>query len=165
MLFRCYKWIHSRVQGDEPCFKCLICVEQRFNNIKKLQCHKRDELSHSRYVEKKLWFWLINCTQLKIILILDFFLASLFLQQNVVALIEGSHTQMSACTLSTVTGIPLIRLHGNNEAFVQCQHALQMSASYKTYSHATLDILNTFQWIKMALVFDGKKSLIVASIY
>ena len=84
------------------------------------------------------------------------FSASVFLQQNVVALIEGSHTTTSACALSTVTGIPLIRLHGNNGPFDQCQKAVQMSAGYKDYAHATLDILGTFQGERIALVFDGK---------
>ena len=87
------------------------------------------------------------------------FSASVFLQQNVVALIEGSNSKISACALSTVTGIPLIRLHGNSRPLDQCEHAVQMSAGYKAYANATLDILNTFQWTKIALVFDGKKSL------
>ena len=86
----------------------------------------------------------------------NLFPASVFLQQNVVALIEGSHPTTSACALSTITGIPLIRLHGNNEPFDQCQKAVQMSAGYRDYAHATLDILNTFQWERIALVFDGK---------
>ena len=86
----------------------------------------------------------------------NLFPASVFLQQNVAALIEGSHTTTSACALSTVTGIPLIRLHGNNGPFDQCQKAVQMSAGYRDYAHATLDILGTFQWERIALVFDGK---------
>ncbi|KAJ7337781.1 hypothetical protein OS493_007937 [Desmophyllum pertusum] len=80
--------------------------------------------------------------------------ASLLLQQNVVALIEGSHTKTSACALSTVTGIPLIRLHGDSRPFDQCQKAIQMSPGYRDYAHATLDILNTFHWENIVLVFD-----------
>jgi len=81
-----------------------------------------------------------------------------FLQQNTVALIEGNHTK-TACALSTVTGIPLIRLHGNNSPFYQCEKAIQMTAEYRDYAKATLDILDTFHWEKIALVFDGKYSL------
>ncbi|KAJ7337780.1 Glutamate receptor ionotropic, delta-1 [Desmophyllum pertusum] len=81
--------------------------------------------------------------------------ASLLLQQNVVALIEGSHTKTSACALSTVTGIPLICLHGDSRPFdLQCENAIQMSAGYRDYAHATLDILNTFGWENVVLIFD-----------
>ena len=89
--------------------------------------------------------------------LINLFSASVFLQQNIVALIEGSNSKISACALSTVTGIPLIRLHGNSRPLDQCEHTIQISAGYKAYAHATLDILNTFQWTKIALVFDGKK--------
>ena len=34
-----------------------------------------------------------------------------------------------------------------------------MSAGYRDYAYATLDILNTFQWNKIALVLDGTNSL------
>ena len=66
--------------------------------------------------------------------------------------------QTSACVLSEVTGIPLIRLHGDGKPSVQCDKAIQMSAGYKDYAHATLDILNTFHWESIALVFEGKRS-------
>ncbi|XP_068737746.1 glutamate receptor 4-like isoform X2 [Montipora capricornis] len=78
--------------------------------------------------------------------------ASLFV--NVLSLIEGSYATTQACALSTVTGIPLIRLHGNIQPFEPCEKTLQLSASYKAYAHASLDILNTFHWTKVALVFD-----------
>ena len=83
----------------------------------------------------------------------------MLLQQNVVALIGGSHTKYPTCALSTVTCIPLIRLYGNDRPFDQCENAIQMSAEYMDYAHATLDILNTFQWNKIALVCDGTNSL------
>ncbi|KAL9962084.1 hypothetical protein ACROYT_G031154 [Oculina patagonica] len=86
--------------------------------------------------------------------------ALLLLKQNVVALIEGRLTKMSACTLSEVTGIPLIRLHGDRRPFDQCEKVIQMSAGYKDYAHASLDILNKFKWKKIALVIDGKKSFV-----
>ena len=79
-----------------------------------------------------------------------------FRQQNVVALIDGSRTKIPACALSTVTGIPLLRLHGDSRSLNGCEKAVQMSAGYRDYAHATLDILNTFHWEKIALVFDGK---------
>ena len=79
-----------------------------------------------------------------------------FRQQNVVALIDGSHTKIPACALFTVTGIPLLRLHGDSRPLNGCEKAVQMSAGYRDYAHATLDILNTFHWEKIALVFDGK---------
>ena len=81
---------------------------------------------------------------------------SAFHQQNVIALIEGSHTKTSACALSTVTGIPLIHLHGDRTPLDQCEKAVQMSVGYRDYAHASLDILNSFQWKKTALVYDGK---------
>ena len=68
---------------------------------------------------------------------------------------------MSACALSSVTGIPLILLHGDGRSFDQCEKAIQMSAGYKEYAHATLAILNTFGWNKIALVYDGKVSLAI----
>ena len=83
----------------------------------------------------------------------------MLLQQNVVAIIEGSHTKHPTCALFTVTGIPLIRLYGNDRPFDQCENVIEMSAGYRDYAHATLDILNTFQWNKIALVFDGTTSL------
>ena len=82
--------------------------------------------------------------------------ASVLSQENVIALIEGSETRTSACALSTVTGIPLIRLHGNSGPIDQCEKAIQMSAGYKDYAHATLDILNTFGWKNIVLVYEGK---------
>ena len=87
--------------------------------------------------------------------------ASLVLQQNVVALIEGTLTKTSACALSDVTGIPLIRLHGDSRPFDQCEKAIQMSAGYRDYAHATLDILNMFGWKKIVQIIDGKKKSFV----
>ena len=75
-------------------------------------------------------------------------------------LIEGSKTKTFACVLSTVTGIPLIRLHGERRPFDQCEKAIHMSPGYKEYAHATLDILNTFGWKNIVLVFDGKYLLL-----
>ena len=83
----------------------------------------------------------------------------MLLEQNVVTLIEGSITKNYTCALSTVTGIPLIRLYGNDRPFDQCENAIQMSAGYWDYAHATLDIIKTFQWNKIALVFDGTTAL------
>ena len=82
--------------------------------------------------------------------------ASSFLDQNILVLIEGGNTKTHACALSTVTGVPLIRLHGDSRAYEQCEKAIQMSAGYRDYGHAALDILNTFGWKTIALVFDGK---------
>ncbi|XP_078384338.1 glutamate receptor ionotropic, kainate 2-like isoform X1 [Oculina patagonica] len=78
----------------------------------------------------------------------------MLLQQNVVALIEGSLPKTSACALSQVTGIPLIRLHGDSRAFDQCEKAIQMSAGYRDYAHATLDILNKFGWRSVVVVIN-----------
>ena len=83
----------------------------------------------------------------------------MLLQENVVALIEGSHTKYPTCVLSKVTGIPLIRLYGNDRPCDQCENAIEMSGGYRDYAYATLDILNTFQWNKIALVLDGTNSL------
>ncbi|XP_067050317.1 glutamate receptor ionotropic, kainate 3-like [Acropora muricata] len=80
--------------------------------------------------------------------------ASPFHQQNFFALIEGSHTNAYACVLSTVTGIPLVRLYGNKRPLDQCDKAVQMSVGYRDYAHATLDIVNKFQWQKVASIYD-----------
>ena len=61
----------------------------------------------------------------------------------------------SACALSTMTGIPLIRLHGNNRPADRCDKAIVMSAGYKDYAHATIDILNTFGWKNIVVVYEG----------
>ena len=82
--------------------------------------------------------------------------ASLFLQENVVALIEGTLAKTSACTLSEVTGIPLIRLRGDIGPLDQCEKAIQMSAGYRDYAHATLDVLNELGWKNVVLIIDGK---------
>ena len=73
-----------------------------------------------------------------------------------VALIEGSHTKTSVCAFSTASGIPLIRLHGNERPFDQCEKAIQMSAGYRDYAQAALDIIKTFHWEKIILAYDGK---------
>lgn len=91
--------------------------------------------------------------------------ASKLLKQNVIALIEGSNPKISACVLSTVTSIPLIRLHGYSRPFEQCEQAIKMPAEYSDHAHATLDIIYTFRWGKIALVFDGKTSLLLTFLY
>lgn len=82
--------------------------------------------------------------------------ASLLLKQNIFGLIERSHAKTSACALSQVTGIPLVRLHGDSQPIDQCKKAIQMSVGYRDYADATLDILNKFGWKNVVLVFDGK---------
>ena len=84
------------------------------------------------------------------------FSASVIHPKNFFALIEGRHTKAYACALSTVTGIPLVRLYGTKRPFDQCDRAVQMSAGYRDYAHATLDIVNEFQWKRIASVYDGK---------
>ena len=68
-----------------------------------------------------------------------------------------SHTKIPACALATITNIPLVHLHGNNLALDRCAKAIQLSADYKDYAHASLDIINTFHWKNIALVADGKE--------
>jgi len=36
-----------------------------------------------------------------------------------------------------------------------------MSPDFRDFAHATLDILNTFEWTNIAAVFDGKKKTTV----
>lgn len=71
-------------------------------------------------------------------------------------LITGANTQTPACALSTVTGIPLIRLRGDRRSLEYCKKTIQFSPGYRDYGHASLDILNSFGWKTIALVFDGK---------
>ena len=83
--------------------------------------------------------------------------ASLFLQENVVALIEGTLAKTFACPLSEVTGIPLIRLRGDIGPLDQCEKAIQISAGYRDYAHATLDVINELGWKNVVLIIiDGK---------
>ena len=85
------------------------------------------------------------------------FLASELLQHNVIALVEGSHTKIPACALATITNIPLIHLHGNYPTLDRCAKAIQLSADFKDYAHASLDVINTFHWKNIALVADGNE--------
>ena len=84
----------------------------------------------------------------------------MFVQEDVIALIEGSHINKSdTCALSAVTGIPVISLSRDTRPINECTKSVQMHPGYKTFAHATLDILNTFQWEKIALLYDGKTNL------
>ena len=85
------------------------------------------------------------------------FLASEFLQHNVIALVKGNNTKIPACTVATIINIPLINLHGNYPSLNRCAKAIQLSADFKDYAHASLDIINTFHWKNVALVADGRK--------
>ena len=81
----------------------------------------------------------------------------MFVQEDVIALIEGSHINKSdTCALSAVTSIPVISLSRDTRPI---NETVQMHPGYKTFAHATLDILNTFQWEKIALLYDGKTNL------
>jgi len=55
-----------------------------------------------------------------------------------------------------VADIPLIRLHGYRRSLEHCKKTIQFSPGYRDYGHASLDILNSFGWKTIALVFDGK---------
>ena len=92
-----------------------------------------------------------------ITIFVPFFLGLKFVQEDVIVLIEGSHVNTSdACALSAVTGIPVISLTRDTRPINECKKSVQMHPGYKTYAHATLDIVNTFQWKKLALLYDGK---------
>lgn len=80
----------------------------------------------------------------------------MFLWENVLTFIEGSYANTSTCVLSAVTSIPFFRLHGNSIPLDHCGPVVHMSAGFKDYAQASLDIISTFQWDKVALVFDGK---------
>ena len=85
------------------------------------------------------------------------FLASEFLQHNVIALVKGNNTRIPACTVATIINIPLINLHGNYPTLNRCAKVIQLSADFKDYAHASLDIIYTFHWKNIALVADGKE--------
>ena len=92
-----------------------------------------------------------------ITIFVPFFLGLKFVQEDVIVLIEGSHINTSdTCALSAVTGIPVISLSRDTRPINECKKSVQMHPGYKTYAHATLDIVNTFQWKKLALLYDGK---------
>ena len=84
-------------------------------------------------------------------------IASLLRDENVIALVEGSEDKISTCALSTVTGIPLIRLH-DSKVSDQCEKVIQMSAGYKDIATATLALINMFHWESIAVLFDGKQN-------
>ncbi|XP_022787773.1 uncharacterized protein LOC111327772 [Stylophora pistillata] len=84
--------------------------------------------------------------------------ALLLRDENVIALVEGSQDKISACGLSTVTGIPLIRFHGDNELSDQCEKVIQMSAGYKDLATATLDLIKKFHWKSIGVLFDEDHS-------
>ena len=84
----------------------------------------------------------------------------MLVQENVIAMIEGNHINTSdACALSAVTGIPVISLNGDTRPTDECVKTVQIQAGCRTYAHATLDILNTFQWKNIALLYEGKPIL------
>ena len=81
----------------------------------------------------------------------------MLVQEDVIGMIEGSHINTSdACALSVVTGIPVISLRRDTRPTDGCFKTLQIQAGYRTYAHATLDILDTFQWKNIALLYEGK---------
>ena len=76
-------------------------------------------------------------------------------QQNITVLVEGSHLKVSACAISLIMGVSVIRLHGSNGQFDQCENVVDMSAGYRYFAHATFDALSTLKWRKVLLIFDG----------
>ena len=58
-----------------------------------------------------------------------------------------------------------MRLRENKQLFGQCEKAVQMSAVYKDYAHASLGVINTFQWKKVALVYDGNYKVPIVDHY
>ena len=90
----------------------------------------------------------------------SFISATTIFESNVITLIEGSEATTSACALSTVTGIPLIRLRHDSGPLDHCEKAIQMSAGYNDYARATRDIVNTFGWKNIVLVYEGKRGII-----
>ena len=80
-----------------------------------------------------------------------------FQQQTITVLIGGSQSESHAFSLSTVTGIPLVRLYETVMPFNQCDKTVDMSANYRYFAHATFDVLASFHWRKISLVFDGNQ--------
>ena len=73
------------------------------------------------------------------------------------ALTEGSHSSAPACVLSVFTGIPFVRLHNNRDHWNKCDHAgVSLSPSYSDYTRATVQLLETFHWEKVAVLYEGK---------
>lgn len=54
-----------------------------------------------------------------------------------------------------MTGIPVIRLYGNISPLDQCEKEIRMSAGYRDYAQATLDILKKYGWKNIVLVYEG----------
>ena len=85
----------------------------------------------------------------------------MFQQQNITVLIGGSQSDSPACSLSTVTGIPLVRLYERLMPFNQCDKTVDMSVGYRYFAHATFDVLASFHWRKISLVFDGNQECLM----
>ena len=81
-------------------------------------------------------------------------------QQNITTLIEGSYSRASACAISLVMGVSVIRLPGSGEQFDQCERAVDMSAGYRYFAHATFDVLSILKWRRLLLIFDGDLNIL-----
>lgn len=86
------------------------------------------------------------------------FLATNLLKSDVIAMIDFSSLPHNTCALSSVTKIPLLRIHGSKDYMMKdvCDQVITMSADYTSYAHATIQILDTFQWKKIAFMFQRK---------
>ncbi|XP_022787771.1 glutamate receptor 4-like [Stylophora pistillata] len=54
-------------------------------------------------------------------------------------------------------GVSVIRLHGSGGKFDQCERAVDMSAGYRYFAHATFDVLNILKWRRLLLIFDESR--------
>ena len=81
-------------------------------------------------------------------------------QQNITTLIEGSYSRASACAISLLMGVSVIRLHGSGGQFDQCERAVDMSAGYRYFAHATFDVLSILKWRRLLLIFDGDLNIL-----
>ena len=102
-------------------------------------------------------FLVKNKVSFKFLYIIIFPATTAFLQQNITVLIGERRSTTPACALSTVTGIPLVRLHGNSMPLEHCEKTVDMSAEYTHFAHATYDLVNRFSWKKISLIFDGNQ--------
>ena len=83
--------------------------------------------------------------------------AAALLQQDVVALIDGNHPSDRACILSMFTQIPLLRHHGNHGDWDECKDmGVSLSASPDSYAYATVGLLETFHWVEVTILYEGK---------
>lgn len=91
------------------------------------------------------------------------------LKSDVIGIYSLDPDPVEECILSSLSGIPLFRLHDQETTKVKhfgfCDKLITMSANFFSYAEATDQILRSFQWKKIALIFEGKSFISLNKLY